>query len=159
MPIVLAKIQVDIVISKFAYRHANHAQPRHNLQPLLFLGRRPRRIASLPCAKLRHQKLPNMSGPQSGNWRQNDNWRVPGPPRSDPGPAFAGNPPPLIHNRTDATLLARVIVGSTAAGSSEGSQDLIAEGRRVYLGNLLCRVKPYKVEEMLAANGLEGQST
>ncbi|KUI62051.1 Polyadenylate-binding protein RBP47A [Cytospora mali] len=30
-------------------------------------------------------------------------------------------------------------------------------GRRIYLGNLLYRVKPYEIEEMLNVNGFEGQ--
>ncbi|ROV88231.1 hypothetical protein VPNG_10372 [Cytospora leucostoma] len=35
--------------------------------------------------------------------------------------------------------------------------DKIAQGRRIYLGNLLYRVKPKQIEEMLDASGFEGR--
>lgn len=106
-----------------------------------------------------------MSGSQDsqpGNWRQSDNWRVPGPPHRGPAPASGalwnhgknGSPSSQQDQRhSDGQGQPQEQV----AGSRDRSQDLIAEGRRVYLGNLLYRVKPNEIEEMLAENGFEGQ--
>ncbi|PFH57187.1 hypothetical protein XA68_15398 [Ophiocordyceps unilateralis] len=42
-----------------------------------------------------------------------------------------------------------------AAATSRPSDDALQAGRRIYLGNLPYTVKPYDVEEMLAANGFD----
>lgn len=71
-----------------------------------------------------------MSGSQSSNWRQNDNWRSPGP--------SSARIPDVDTPQPDT--------------ASEASAS-IAEGRRVYLGNLLYRVRPDEIEDMLQREG------
>lgn len=91
----------------------------------------------------------------SSNWRQNNNWRmgVPLNDRRDEKPA-PRNPDGTtethqrVHRRPPN--LPRQAV--TQPGSSE-SVDTIAEGRRIYLGNLLYRINPGQIEDMLATEG------
>lgn len=104
----------------------------------------------------------------SSDWRQNDNWRVTAPPvdRGEEKPTSSLSPSPAQASggwrNTEGTSETcqrgkrrphgQHSQGVTQQGASE-SADTIAQGRRIYLGNLLYRVKPESIEEMLETEG------
>lgn len=101
-----------------------------------------------------------MSGPQSSSWRQNDNWRVARP--TDTATPTAAAPQDSAsrgarerdnsHRRHFAPRQDR-----RQDDLDEAASDSIAEGRRIYLGNLLYRVKPDEIEQVLADSGFAGK--
>lgn len=108
-----------------------------------------------------------MSGPQSNNWRSNDNWRVPGArPRSRPESTSTSR----WDNRDNRN--ASNYSGSTAqswgtqrqqthqehqsqtgADDQDTTQIAIAEGRRIYLGNLIYRIQPPEISSLISSAG------
>lgn len=108
----------------------------------------------------------------SSDWRQNKNWRIRAPvaDRRDEKPASS---PSLSH-------ASQVWRNVDSQGTSETHQwgqrhppdparhfltkpactesaDTIAQGRRIYLGNLLYRIKPDEIEEMLVMEGFRDE--
>lgn len=98
-----------------------------------------------------------MSGSDAGDWRQSNNWRSPGP--SIPGPSRA-TPSERWRNDQESRSRTASYTRSKARPSEPGpvandASNSIAEGRRVYLGNILYRVEPHAIEQMLKDHGFE----
>lgn len=90
-----------------------------------------------------------MSGFHSDNWRSRSDWRTPESSASTTKPASR---PIQQQSQQQARYLKR---GRDDKATEQAAS--VAEGRRIYLGNILYRVKPREIEEMLDAVGFEDQ--
>lgn len=93
-----------------------------------------------------------MSAPTAQNREER-----PAPEPSYPGHAGqawrdAGNTTTETHQQQHRHTAGSLKRDATQLTSGEAA-DTIAQGRRIYLGNLLYRIKPDEIEEMLATNG------
>ncbi|KAK8022285.1 nucleic acid-binding protein [Apiospora rasikravindrae] len=96
----------------------------------------------------------------AGNWRDASSWR---------SPSASGNPPSSTWRQRERNNPSNPTQGGSRNNSSRpndrparGGQDdsataqAIAEGRRIYLGNLVYSAKPEDVEAMLEEHGCKG---
>lgn len=104
----------------------------------------------------------------SSHWRQNNNWRIRAPLADPRDEKLAPNPSPAHNYRVWRNVDGQVTSEAYQRGQQSppgpsrqvvtqpawtASADTIAQGRRIYLGNLLYRVKPEEIEEMLVMEG------